>query len=409
MRTFLGLLLRNSLLVVLLFALFEGHSGYAQEEKAQPEPEQLQTLQQQLKEKQAGYEKIQGKEQNLLQELRGMDQQLRESQQKLEDSRQKLAKTEEELNKLQANFVRLQEQYHQNNQTLAKRIRAIYKMGDLGYVIPLFAMSSQTNIQQNIIYLQRIAEHDKQLMDNTAKDMQAILKTRETLEQRKQDLTRVQQEVEQQNLRIAAQKQQKNAFLGQIRQDKQQFAQVIGELETSAGKLESLMDKFEEKNLYERVIEAGKNIIFPHNAQEIVQSYGQYFRANRGKLLWPVQGKIMSNFGPVKIGETYTQHKGVDIQAENGTPFYAVFKGTVKFADWFEGYGNMIILDHGGNFYTLYAHANELSVKQGDMVETRQVLGKVGDTDSISGTYLYFEIRANGKPEDPKNWLAKLE
>ncbi len=83
-------------------------------------------------------------------------------------------------------------------------------------------------------------------------------------------------------------------------------------------------------------------------------------------------------------------------------------KWKVKYADWFKGYGNLIILDHGGNYYTLYAHADQIQVNAGDQVDTRQVLGKVGDTDSVKGSHLYFEVRANGKPEDPQRWLAKL-
>jgi septal ring factor EnvC (AmiA/AmiB activator) len=408
---FRSYVIKSGILFLLLLAVIEGQRLSAQEEGGQDEQKQLQTIQQQLREKHAEYEQIQGKEQSILRELRAIDQQLKESQQKLQEYRKKLSENEEDLNKIQTNLVHLQQQYTKNNRALAKRVRAIYKMGDLGYLTPLFAISSQTNVQQHIKYLQRIAESDRQLMENAERDMQVILKTKEALEQRKQEIVHAQQEIEQQNLQIAAQKQQKNELLAKIRQDKNQFVQVIGELEASAAKLEQLMDNLEteEKNFYEKVIEASKKIIFPNNAQEVVQSYGQHFRANKGKLLWPVQGKIIKNFGPIKIGETYTQYKGVDIQAENGTPFYAVFKGAVKYADWFEGYGNLVILDHGGNFYTLYAHADELSVKSGDTVETRQVLGKVGDTDSIKGSYLYFEIRANGKPENPQTWLAKVQ
>lgn len=78
------------------------------------------------------------------------------------------------------------------------------------------------------------------------------------------------------------------------------------------------------------------------------------------------------------------------------------------YAGWFDGYGNLVVVDHGGDFYTLYAHADELLVKVGDVVETRQILGKVGDTDSIKGALLHFEVRASGKPQNPQLWLAKV-
>jgi septal ring factor EnvC (AmiA/AmiB activator) len=415
MRTYLvrviSYVIGASLLLFLIFAVGKEQSISAQENNPEVEHKRLETLQQELKEKQAGYQQITGKEQSLLQELRSIDQLLKESQQKLQEYREKLARNEKELKKIQANLSRLQKEFAQKNGALAKRLRAIYKMGNLGYLTPLFAMPAQANVQQQITYLQRIAESDLQLMKNAEKDIQAILKEKEALEKHKREIVQAQKEIEQQGRQIAAQRQQKIGFLESIRTDKRQFARVMGELEESAGKLENFLDDLgtEKKTFHESFIEKGKNIIFPANAQKVVQSYGQHFRANKGKLLWPVQGKILTNFGQIKIGNTYTHYKGVDIQAKNGTPFYSVFKGTVKYADWFEGYGNLIIVDHGGNFYTLYAHADELSVKSGEPVTTRQILGKVGDTDSIKGSHLYFEIRANGKPQNPQTWLAKVE
>ncbi len=383
----------------------------AQEVKPEDKREHLQTLQQQLKEKQVGYEKIKGKEQEILKELRAFDQRLKESHQKLQEYREKLAKNKQELDRIQSNLSRLQKKYNYNQSALAKRLRAIYKMGDLGYLTPLFDMSPQANVQQQITYLQRIAESDLQLMKDTEKGMKAILREKEALEKRQQEILQAQEEIERQNLQMAAQRQQKTALLETILTDKRQFALVMQELEESAEELEEFLGDLgaKEKKFHEKIIEAGKRIIFPPDEQAVVQSYGKHFRANKGKLLWPVQGRITTAFGQIKIGDTYTHYKGVDIQAENGTPFYSVFKGTVKYADWFDGYGNLVIVDHGGNFYTLYAHADELSVQSGDIVETRQILGKVGDTDSIKGSHLYFEIRANGEPQNPQTWLAKVE
>ena len=97
---------------------------------------------------------------------------------------------------------------------------------------------------------------------------------------------------------------------------------------------------------------------------------------------------------------------GIDIQAERGEPVRAVFRGEVLFAQWFKGYGNMLIIDHGEKYYTVYAHAQELFKKQGDFVETNEVVATVGNTASLSNvTSLYFEVRHQGKPIDPLTWL----
>jgi septal ring factor EnvC (AmiA/AmiB activator) len=98
-------------------------------------------------------------------------------------------------------------------------------------------------------------------------------------------------------------------------------------------------------------------------------------------------------------------NSGIQIQAAEGTPIHAVASGVVKFADWFKGYGKLVILDHGRGYYSLYAQASNLNVSEGQSVAKGQVLGSVGDTDSLVGSSLYFEIRKNGVPQDPLHWL----
>jgi len=98
---------------------------------------------------------------------------------------------------------------------------------------------------------------------------------------------------------------------------------------------------------------------------------------------------------------------GIDIKAEPGEPIRAVHEGNTIYADWFKGYGNMIIIDHGNNYCTIYAHAEELFKAKGDPVDINEVIGTVGETGSMTGTKLYFEIRYHGKPIDPLSWLKR--
>jgi murein DD-endopeptidase MepM/ murein hydrolase activator NlpD len=116
---------------------------------------------------------------------------------------------------------------------------------------------------------------------------------------------------------------------------------------------------------------------------------------------------VVSGFGPQvhpRFG-TRTFRNGIDIEAREGTEFTAVYPGTVLYTGWFKGYGNMIILDHGHGYYTLYAHASELLVREGESVGQGQVIGRVGETGSLAGPRLYFEVRSQGRPEDPQRWL----
>ena len=133
------------------------------------------------------------------------------------------------------------------------------------------------------------------------------------------------------------------------------------------------------------------------------------FERFRGLLPWPGAGRVLVPFGAQKSSrfDTKIPHPGIDLATSVGEAVRAVFDGTVAFSDWFKGFGNLVILDHGGGFMTVYAHASERLVEKGHRVTGGQVIARGGDTGSLDGPKLYFEIWRDGKPEDPANWLAR--
>jgi murein DD-endopeptidase MepM/ murein hydrolase activator NlpD len=126
-------------------------------------------------------------------------------------------------------------------------------------------------------------------------------------------------------------------------------------------------------------------------------------------LEWPTSGRLRSGFGTVVHPEFKTKvpHPGWDIEAEFGAEIVSIFDGRVVFADWMRGYGLTAIVDHGGGLLSIYAHASVLVVERGARVSRRQQLGSVGDTGSLSGPFLYFEMRVDGEPTDPEPWLLR--
>ena len=123
----------------------------------------------------------------------------------------------------------------------------------------------------------------------------------------------------------------------------------------------------------------------------------------------PTPGKIISKFGPLRTGDykSFTFQKGIDIKVKKGETVKSVFNGKVLFAQWLKGYGNLLVIDHGDNYYTLYAHVEEIFKQKGETVKTGEIIATAGDTGSIKGTCLHFEIRHHGKAVDPMNWLKK--
>ncbi|MBJ6759318.1 peptidoglycan DD-metalloendopeptidase family protein [Myxococcaceae bacterium JPH2] len=134
------------------------------------------------------------------------------------------------------------------------------------------------------------------------------------------------------------------------------------------------------------------------------------FGALKGKLPRPASGVIEVGFGKVVNPRfnTVTVQKGVDLRAPSGSPVRAVAEGTVVFAGWLRGYGNLLILDHGDDFHTLMAHLSTITPVVGAHVAAGESVGEVGDTGSLKGAYLYFEVRKAGQAVDPALWLAPV-
>jgi septal ring factor EnvC (AmiA/AmiB activator) len=135
------------------------------------------------------------------------------------------------------------------------------------------------------------------------------------------------------------------------------------------------------------------------------------FRALRGKLPFPTRGSVEVGFGKVVNPRfnTVTVQKGLDIRAAAGSPVRAVATGTVVFAGWLRGYGNLLILDHGGGYHTLMAHLATVTPTVGVEIQAGAEVGTVGDTGSLKGAYLYFEIRKGGRAVDPAPWLVHAQ
>jgi septal ring factor EnvC (AmiA/AmiB activator) len=129
--------------------------------------------------------------------------------------------------------------------------------------------------------------------------------------------------------------------------------------------------------------------------------------ALKGSLPWPVSGKIRAPFGRHRHPkfDTYTIQNGIEIGAPQETPVAAVYEGVVVFVDRFKGYGLMVVVDHGGKHHTLYAHLAEAAVQVGQKVTAGETLGTTGT--GLEGAGLYFEVRFQGRPEDPAEWLKK--
>ncbi len=137
----------------------------------------------------------------------------------------------------------------------------------------------------------------------------------------------------------------------------------------------------------------------PYNGNEI----------KKGNISMPLKGRLVSTYGEQKNTQSGNAvfEKGIKIKTDFGEGVRAVGNGVVRYSDWLYGFGKVLIIDHGKNIYTVYGYLSEVLIEMGAVVNYNQVIGKVGDSGTSLGAYLYFEIRENGKPSDPEAWFVR--
>jgi septal ring factor EnvC (AmiA/AmiB activator) len=273
-----------------------------------------------------------------------------------------------------------------------ERLVALYKLSWLGSMSFLASAESIYELFKRKAALKHILAYDENILEDLEKNKNSLHKLLDRLNTQKKEKLNLEANYKKQ-IRIMSHKEKKRSkLLADIRNKKSLEMALIESLKEAANSLNQTM-----KSL-------SIGIDHPKQKQLTIN-----FASYKGLLNMPVQGKIVSHFGPYKSSKfniTYFR-KGIDIKADRGEPIRAVCAGKILYSDWFKGYGNMIIIDHGDNYYTVYAHAEEIFKTKGNTVETKEVIATVGDTGSIIGPGLYFEVRYHGKPMNPLVWIRK--
>jgi len=276
----------------------------------------------------------------------------------------------------------------------AKRLVALYKLNQLGRLHYLATADSMYQFFYRRTLLEKVLEQDQKLLKDLTDATLDLERISTNLKSQKQKKHALQNDLTRQINNMLAAKEKRAELLNKIRNEKSLELAAIQSLEHSAKALNEKINRLQ---------------VDVEPTEEDQVAHAKIFSDLKGLLKMPVKGKITHFFG------TYTDTRfnlinfrsGINIKADRGEPVHAVFGGTTLYASWFKGYGNMIIIDHGDHYYTVYAHAEELFKKKGDPVKAGEVIATVGDSGSMSGPGLHFEVRYHGKPVDPMQWIRK--
>jgi septal ring factor EnvC (AmiA/AmiB activator) len=342
------------------------------------------------------------RERDLAQEVRAVEADLQKKNKELKDLQTKLRGSTERIAALGREIRAAEGRVTRSRVLLARRLRAIYKQGRLAYVRLLLGADDMSGAATRFKYLASIAAQDRGVATTYQGVLAELTAKRQALETYKVEMAVARETVQVRQHEIAEEQRKRQILLANVREEKLGHLTAARKLEEAARDLQNLITRLGRE-------EAAPRRRTPAPAVQPSPSDGGPFAALKGNLPWPTAGTVASAFGRQEHPKfrTVTYNRGIEISAAMGRPVLAVYDGTVLYADWFRGYGRLVILDHGGGYFTLYAHASELLVKVGDQVTRGQPIARVGDTGSLEGPQLYFEVRHRGKPQDPLAWLER--
>lgn len=371
------------------------------EDAIQAEQRKLRQTEQQLRDEKRKAAEARARETSVLAELEQVEQRLADKLKDIARLDTRITRTQAEMTGLRGEIQQLQKQRAGQEQALSRRLRAMYKVHAQGGALPLL-LSGDDQVARAVAvrHLTSLAALDARLIQEYRGTSDRLDDRRRREETRQRELADLKSDAKREQTEADRDAAQRRVLLAKVRDERAYHERLVGELTEAARRLEAFIGDLQARQRRLARVPPPKGGIAPP---------GIGFGTLRGRLPWPTEGRIIAAFGAQvhpRFG-TRTFRNGVDIEANEGRDVSAVFTGHVIYTGWFKGYGNLIILDHDNEYYTLYAHMAEVGVKEGDDVRQGQRIGTVGDTGSLEGPRLYFEVRYQGKPQDPEQWLRQ--
>ncbi len=342
--------------------------------------QQLQDVQRQMQQQQNKAAKAQQQINSVSEQLRTIQGDLDGALSEYNSIQAKLSHTEEQI-VINTEITRKAEKnLAERSDILNKRMRDIYKNGQVSYLDVLFGANDFGDFTTRMELLKRVLNQDVTLIAKVKAERELILQKKAELERDKAAILELKQAAVEKKRLIETRKEEREAVLDSAVNEKETADRAYKELMETSRRIEQMIRSSQSGN---KGTEA------------------------TGALVWPADGPITSPFGwrTHPIFGTQTFHTGVDIGADYGDTVVAADGGVVIYADWMGGYGKAVIIDHGGGISTLYAHNSQLVVSEGQRVQKGQQISLVGSTGYSTGPHLHFEVRQNGSPTNPMSYL----
>ena len=320
------------------------------------------------------------------------------------DYNEKQAALDETLARIAENEAKLQtveKDYDRKHGKLLTRVRDIYVNGQISYLDVLFGSKDFADFFTRMDLLKRVIKQDYELIQVVLKQQEEIKAVRKQLEEDRliqTDLAEKAEVAKEIKLEKVAKKQ---ALIDKMQNDKAVYDRQYDEMMAASEQVAKLIQQSKYKPPPQPPVASSSG-----GSSGDVEVYNGT-ASNSGGMIWPISGPITSPFGwrthPIFGSQRF--HSGLDIGGDYGMEIHAAKAGVVSHAGWIGGYGNTVMIDHGGGIVTLYGHNQSLNVSVGQQVSQGQVIAFCGSTGNSTGPHCHFEVRLNGEPVSPYNYL----
>lgn len=303
----------------------------------------------------------------------------------------RLDKANRELEAIKKILPILRRKLEEEKQSIEKILVTLYKFGRFNTFQLMLQAEDLRSLLNQSKNLGLLAHYQEQVISDYIVTLVKLQSAESELELKKEEISQLLAKAQEKRRELEIQERKYRNLIREIERNKKTHLMTLEELNERAKQLQILI-----KKLLEREIDLPIKLIPLYEKKE--------------KLPWPIEGQLITRFGLQKHPRfnTLTINNGIEIAPMEGQVVVkSIHPGKVVYADYFQGYGNLIIIDHGMNYYTLYGHCSDFLVKKGDFVEAGQPIALIGDISSLKGVSLYFEIRFKTKPLDPLHWLRR--
>jgi len=373
------------MIALFLLSSLSGGLGRAQERASgEGDRSQAQQIEKYLQEQQGELESVHGKERDLLGQLETLEKDVAEQKRAIRDLTDGIQTVSQEIESGQERIQKLNISAMAVEKALQKRLVAFYKFGRPGYLRLLVTATSLQEFQKTIKYTKALLGQDRIMLDTLGERRSQVEHEVQTLKENMARLEALREAKDQRIVFLEESIEKKIFLLMRVHREKEFYGTAIKELRGAAQALSEAVVCLE--------------------SQERQELLTKGFAEMKGRLSMPVTGRIVRDVKLVK-SNPFMHRKGVYITGSPGEEVRAVFPGRVDFSGWFKGYGQLIIVNHGSHYFTIFAHLDERMRETGDMVEADEPLGLVGNPGWEAGPGVYFEIRKGSEHLDPNAWL----